>query len=66
MRRIVSVAFGTDICTWAYLKYIREKPFYGGISTPCPVAVSYVEHCLPELIPRLIPVQSPMVCAAIY
>ena len=66
MRRIVSVAFGADICTWAYLKYIREKPFYGGISTLCPVAVSYVEHCLPELIPRLIPVQSPMVCAAIY
>ncbi len=66
VRRIVSVAFGADICTWAYLKYIREKQFYGGISTPCPVAVSYVEHCLPELIPRLIPVQSPMVCAAIY
>lgn len=66
VKRIVSVAFGADICTWAYLKYIQENNFYGGISTPCPVAVSYVEHCLPELIPRMIPVQSPMVCAAIY
>lgn len=66
VRRVISVAFGADICTWAYLKYIRENHFHGGISTPCPVAVSYVEHCLPELIPRLIPVQSPLVCAAIY
>ncbi|MBP5292152.1 MAG: hypothetical protein J6Y90_05995, partial [Lachnospiraceae bacterium] len=40
--------------------------FYGGISTPCPVAVSYIEHCLPELIPQMMPIQSPMVCAAIY
>ena len=65
-RRIISVAFGADICTWAYLKYIRENQFCGGISSPCPVAVSYIEHCLPGLIPRLIPVQSPMVCAATY
>ena len=66
VRRIISVAFGADICTWAYLKYIRENQFYGGISTPCPVAVSYIEHYLPDLILRLIPVYSPMVCAAIY
>ena len=66
IRRIVSVAFGADICTWAYLNYMKEQQFYGGISTPCPVAVSYIEHCLPELIPRMMPVQSPLVCAAIY
>ncbi|MDO4804592.1 MAG: diguanylate cyclase [Lachnospiraceae bacterium] len=66
VRRIISVAFGADICTWAYLKYIQENDFYGGISTSCPVAVSYVEHCLPELIPLLIPVQSPLLCAATY
>ena len=66
VRRIISVAFGADICTWAYLQYIEENQFYGGISTPCPVAVSYIEHCLPELIPRMIPVQSPMICAATY
>ena len=64
--RIINVAFGADICTWAYLKYMEEKKFYGGISTPCPVAVSYIEHCRPELIPILIPVKSPMMCAAVY
>ena len=63
--RIISVAFGADICTWACLK-VMEDGYRGGISTPCPVAVSYVEHCMPELIPRLLPVQSPMVCAAVY
>ena len=66
VRRIISVAFGADICTWAYLKYIRENQFYGCISSPCPVTVSYIEHCLPELIPLLVPVQSPMLCAATY
>ena len=66
VRHIISVAFGADICTWAYLKYMQEEDFYGAISTPCPVTVSYVEHCAPQLIPLLMPVQSPMVCAAIY
>ncbi|MBR2760407.1 MAG: diguanylate cyclase [Solobacterium sp.] len=64
--RIINVSFGADLCTWAYLKYIRENEFYGGISTPCPVAVSYIEHCRPELIPNMIPVKSPMQCAAVY
>lgn len=66
VRRIISVAFGADICTWACLKYMREEHFYGALSTPCPVAVSYVEHCAPELIPLLMPVKSPMLCAATY
>ena len=66
VKRIISVSFGADICTWAYLKYMEEHNFRGAISTPCPVTVSYVEHCLPELIPKLMPVQSPMICAAIY
>ena len=66
IKRIISVAFGADICTWAYLKCIREKGLVGKISTPCPVTVSYIEHCMPELIPSLMPVYSPMLCAAIY
>ena len=66
IKRIISVAFGADICTWAYLKCILEKGMVGKISTPCPVTVSYVEHCMPELIPSLMPVYSPMLCAAIY
>ncbi len=66
VKRIISVAFGADICTWGYLNYIKENSFYGGISQPCPAVVSYIERYLPELLPKLFPVQSPLMCAAIY
>ena len=45
---------------------IQEKGYTGYISTPCPVVVSYIEHWKPELISRLMPVKSPMMCAATY
>ena len=66
VNRIISVAFGADITTWGYLKYIKEHDFVGGISQPCPALVSYIERYLPELLPKLFPVQSPLMCAAIY
>ncbi len=66
VRRIISVSFGADITTWGYLNYIDEHKFYGGISQPCPALVSYIERYLPELLPKLFPVQSPLMCAAIY
>ncbi len=63
---IISVSFGADITTWGYLNYIQKYNFQGGISQPCPAVVRYIEHYTPELIPKLFPVQSPMMCAAIY
>lgn len=66
VKRILPVALGADICTWAYIKMITEKGYTGYISTPCPVVVSYIEHWKPELISRLMPVKSPMMCAATY
>lgn len=66
VRRIISVSFGADITTWGYLNYMEKYGFRGGISQPCPALVSYIEHYLPELIPKLFPVQSPLMCAAIY
>ena len=64
--RIISVSFGADISSWGYLNYIKEHDFLGGISQPCPAVVGYIERYLPELIPKLFPVQSPLMCAAIY
>lgn len=64
--RIISVSFGADITTWGYLNYIQKHDFKGGISQPCPAVVGYIERYLPELLPKLFPVQSPMMCAAIY
>ena len=66
INRIISVSFGADITTWGYLNYIQKNNFKGGISQPCPAVVGYIERYIPELLPKLFPVQSPMMCAAIY
>lgn len=66
VNRIISVSFGADITTWGYLNYIEKHNFTGGISQPCPAVVGYIERYVPELLPKLFPVQSPMMCAAIY
>ena len=66
IRHMISVSFGADISLWAYLKYIKEHSFYGNITNPCPVVVDYIEKYEPKLIPALSPVQTPLMCAAIY
>lgn len=66
VNRMISVSFGADITTWGYLNYVQKHNFLGGISQPCPAVVGYIERYLPELLPKLFPVQSPMMCAAIY
>ncbi|MCX4307873.1 MAG: methyl-accepting chemotaxis protein [Acetatifactor sp.] len=66
VNRIISISFGADITTWGYVKYISEHNFTGGISQPCPAVVGYIEKYIPELLPRLMPVHSPMMCGAIY
>lgn len=66
VNRILSVSYGADITTWAYINYIQKYNFTGGISQPCPAVVGYIEKYLPELLPKLMPVHSPMMCSAIY
>ncbi len=66
VNRILSISFGADITTWAYLNYVQKNNFMGGISQPCPAVVGYIERYIPKLIPKLFPVQSPMMCGAIY
>ena len=66
VNRIISISFGADITTWAYLNYVQKNNFIGGISQPCPAVVGYIERYNPELLPKLFPVQSPMMCGAIY
>lgn len=66
VNRIISISFGADITTWGYLNYVQQNNFLGGISQPCPAIVGYIERFAPELLPRLFPVHSPMMCGAIY
>ena len=60
------MSFGADITTWVYIKYIKETGQTGLISQPCPAIVNYIEHYQPMLIKQLMPIQSPMICEAIY
>ena len=66
VNRMINVSFGADITTWGYLNYINQYDFKGGISQRCPAVVGYIERYSPSLIPKLFPVQSPVMCAAIY
>lgn len=66
VNHFISVSFGADITTWAYINYITKNDFKGGISQPCPAIVNYIERYEPELIKKLVPIHSPMMCTAIY
>ncbi|MCR5602763.1 MAG: EAL domain-containing protein [Lachnospiraceae bacterium] len=66
VNRFINIAFGADIATWCYVNYMQQNDFVGGISQPCPAVVSYIEKYEPKLINRLFPIQSPLMCAAIY
>lgn len=66
VKHFISVSFGADITTWGYINYITKNKFKGGISQPCPAIVNYIEHYAPDLIPRLMPIHSPLLCTAIY
>ena len=66
VENIYDESFGGDITTWAYLKYFNENPVEGMISEPCPSIVNYIVKYKKELLDKLIPIQSPMMCMAIY
>lgn len=66
VNRMINVSFAADITTWGYLNYIKKYNFRGGISQPCPAVVGYIERYVPEVLPKLFPVQSPALCGAIY
>jgi iron only hydrogenase large subunit-like protein len=63
---IYDVSFGADITVWAYLKKAKEQKLSHMIAQPCPPVVNYIEKYMDELIPRLAPIQSPMMCTAVY
>ncbi len=66
VNKVYDVSFGADICTWGYVKAIKEQNLNGIIAQPCPVVVSYIEKYRPSLIDRLSPVHSPLMCLATY
>lgn len=59
-------SFGADICTYMHIKFLEENPGSKVISQPCAAIVNYAEKHKPALLPKLSPVQSPLLCSAIY
>ncbi len=66
VNKVYDVSFGADICTWAHVKMLKENKIDTIISQPCPVVVSYIEKYRPEIINKLSPIQSPVICVATY
>ena len=58
--------FGVDIYIWATLKFYDEHPEGGFILQSCPAFVNFTEKFSKELMGRLVPVQSPAICTAVY
>ena len=66
VKNFYPVSFGADITVWGYLNYINKNNTVGNVAQPCPVIVRHIEKHQPELLPLLLPIQSPMMCSAIY
>jgi PAS domain S-box-containing protein len=58
---VFDVSFGAELTVKSYMEYLNSKnkktPV---ISQPCPAIVTYIEMYLPNLLPYLAPVDSPM------
>lgn len=63
---IYDVSVGANITTWACVRYIKNTGRTGLISSACPVVVDYIEKYKPALIPRLMPIMSPVGCLRTY
>lgn len=63
---VYDVSFGADICTWAHLRYLEKHPDAKLLTQPCAVIVNYIVKHRQKLLKNLSPIQSPMLCTAIY
>lgn len=66
VEKVYNAGFGADISVWGSLNYLDTHQDGAVISANCPAIVNYIEKEMPELIPNLIPVQTPVCCTAIY
>ena len=66
IKGVYDVSLGADICTWAHLRYLEKHPDAKLISQPCAAIVNYALNQRPKLLENLSPVQSPMLCTAVY
>lgn len=63
---VYNVLVYADIALWAYVEVLRRNPGAGFIASPCAAVSRYIQCHLPGLRRQLIPVFSPLHCAAIF
>ncbi|MBS3886033.1 MAG: hypothetical protein KGZ56_03155 [Dethiobacter sp.] len=66
VRSIYNVLLYADLTIWAYVEVLRRNRGAGYIASPCAAVSRYIQCHLPGLRRQLIPVFSPLHCAAIY
>lgn len=66
VKHIYDVSMGADITTWAYLRAIEKYHLDSVIAQPCPAIVNYCERYIPDILSHLSPMQSPLMCLAVY
>lgn len=59
-------SFGADICTYMHVEYFKKNPGAKVVSQPCAAIINYAEKHQPKLMEKLSPIQSPLLCSAIY
>ncbi len=62
---VIEVAYGADLVSAAYRKFLENHPRETWIASACPAIVEYIRKYHPVLTPRLIPVVSPMIATAL-
>lgn len=58
---VFDVSFGAELTVKSYLNFISKEQPRTVIAQPCAAIVSYIEIYHPELLPNLVPLDSPMV-----
>ncbi|MBP5200499.1 MAG: 4Fe-4S dicluster domain-containing protein [Schwartzia sp.] len=66
VKHIYDVSMGADITTWAYLRAIEKYQLESVVAQPCPAIINYCERYIPDILPYLSPIHSPMMCLAVY
>ncbi len=61
VKAVFDVSFGAELTVKSYIDYInKHTEVKTVIAQPCPAIVTFIEMYIPELIPHLAPVDSPM------
>lgn len=66
VKNVFDASLGADICTWAHIRWIEKYNPEPIITQPCPAIVNYVTKYQTDLIKNLSPIQSPILCTAIF